>query len=377
MFLRLMRKLHVVPTHQPRKKRSTKVRRAPVGAAPGTLIADPDAHPPVLTLRLLGNVGQHEVHENVDLSTVMAARQTWPKIWLDCTGLANAEIVNEIGEAFQLHPLAREDVLNVGQRPKTEFHGDHTFVVLPMLDRGHDLQREQVSIFFSKNYVLTFQEREGDVFDPVRRRIEAGGKRLFERDADYLAYALIDSIIDAYFPLLEDRSEEIDQIEDEVLEYAEQDQLTRLYAMRREVRQLQRILWPIRDAIATLVRTESDHLSDDTRRFLTDTQDHAIQLLEMSETSRDTLTGLIELHMSLASARTNEVVNLLTIVSTIFIPLGFLAGVWGMNFDPNASPWNLPELDLYYGYPMALVIMLAIALGLLWYFRRKGWLGRD
>ncbi|RLQ86993.1 magnesium/cobalt transporter CorA [Notoacmeibacter ruber] len=365
------------PRRGRRKKRKDVIRRAPVGAAPGTLIADPDAHPPELTLRTLGDDGQHEVIRNVDLSDIVGARREWSKIWLDCTGLANVELVDRIGEAFGFHPLAREDVLNVGQRPKVEFHEDHVFVVLPMLDRRHEASREQVSIFFNRNYVVTFQERPGDVFDPVRKRIDAGGKRLFERDADYLAYALIDAIVDAYFPLLEDRSEEIDLIEDEVLEYAEQDQLTRMYEMRREVRQLQRTLWPMRDAIAALVRTDSDHLSDDTQRFLTDTQDHAIQLLEMSETSRDTLTGLIELHMSLASARTNEVVNLLTIVSTIFIPLGFLAGLWGMNFNPDVSPWNMPELSLYFGYPTALGLMLVVALGLIWYFRRKGWLGRD
>lgn len=360
-----------------RKKRREKTRRAPVGAAPGTLISDPDAHPPLLTLRLLGEDGRHEVHEDIALSEIDRLKTGWSKIWLDCTGLAQAGLVEQIGQRFGFHPLALEDVLNVGQRPKTEFHDDHLFVILPMLDTHHDRTREQVAIFFSRDFVITFQERPGDVFDPVRRRIEAGGKRLFGRGADYLAYALIDAIVDSYFPLLEARSEEIDRIEDEVLHFAEQEQLTRMYELRREVRHLLRILWPLRDAVATLVRTDSDILSDDTRRFLTDTQDHAIQLLEMSETHRDTLTGLIELHMSLASARTNEVVNLLTIVSTIFIPLGFLAGLWGMNFDPDVSPWNMPELSFYFGYPMALGLMLVIALGLLWYFRRKGWLGRD
>ncbi|MCP1198791.1 magnesium/cobalt transporter CorA [Notoacmeibacter sp. MSK16QG-6] len=365
------------PKRSRRKKRRDRTRRAPVGAAPGTLISDPDAHQPRLTLRVLGEDGRHEVHDDIALADLDRLGRGWSKMWLDCTGLAQAELVEEIGQRFGFHPLALEDVLNVGQRPKTEFHDDHLFVILPMLDGQNERGREQVAIFFSQTFVITFQERPGDVFDPVRRRIDAGGKRLFDRGADYLAYALIDAIVDGYFPLLETRSEEIDRLEDDVLDYAEQEQLTRMYEMRREVRHLLQLLWPLRDAVAALVRTESEILSDDTQRFLNDTQDHAIQLLEMSETHRDTLTGLIELHMSLASARTNEVVNLLTIVSTIFIPLGFLAGLWGMNFNPETSPWNMPELSLYFGYPTALGLMLIIALGLIWYFRRKGWLGRD
>ncbi len=373
----LAKRVYRGPGRPRRKKYPERIRRAPVGSPPGTLIADPNAHSPRLTLRLMDQEGNQQVHTDFAFDDLARQQAGWPKMWLDCTGLADADVIAQIGQHFGFHPLALEDVLNVGQRPKVEFHPGHVFVVLPMLHHDEGARREQVSIFFNTEFVVTFQERPGDVFDPVRRRIEAGGQRLFARGADYLAYALIDAIVDAYFPLLEARSEEIDHLEEEVLDAAEQEQLTRMYEMRREVRHLRQILLPMRDAVGSLVRTQSVSLSEDTQRFLNDTQDHSVQLLEMSETARDTLTGLIELHMSLSSARTNEVVKLLTIVSSIFIPLGFLAGLWGMNFDTDASPWNMPELDFYFGYPLALAIMATIAFGLLWYFHRKGWLGRD
>jgi magnesium transporter len=308
-------------------------KRSPVGASPGTLIADPAALPSRLRAVGISPTGI-ERFDSIGVGEIAALRARWPLLWVDCVGLGDANLIGEVGTVFGLHRLALEDVLNTGQRPKADFFDDHVFVVLKMIDEATpETRAEQLSLFFGQGFVVTFQENEGDCFDPVRQRLELGG-RLVTRGADYLAYALLDAIVDGYFPLLERKS----------------------------------------DAIGALIRTDSAFVAAETKLYLNDSYDHAVRLIEMVETFRDTLTGLIELHLSLQQARTNEVVNLLTIVSTIFIPLTFLAGIWGMNFDPDVSVWNMPELDSPFGYPMALGLMAVIAIMLIIYFRWKKWL---
>ena len=266
-----------------------------------------------------------------------------------------------------------EDIVNTGQRPKADLFDDYAYVVLKMFDSVHRSVPEQISLVFGEGFVLTFAEDEGDCFDPVRKRIAAGG-RLWARKSDYIAYALLDAIVDAYFPLLDTKSEAIDRMEDELLAGASREQASGLHHMRREIIQAKRWLWPVRDAIGTLMRAEHAFIHPETRIYFNDTYDHAVRVVEMTETLRETLTGLIELHLAMSQAKINEVINLLTIVSTIFIPLTFLVGVWGMNFDTHDSPWNMPELSAYYGYPVALLVMLAIAVALVAYFRWKKWL---
>lgn len=348
-------------------------KRSPVGAPPGTLVADPAAHPTTLCLTAISPDASRRF-DNVTLEEVERIQREWPLIWLDCIGLGDVELIGRIGEMFGLHRLALEDVVNTGQRPKVDFYDAYVFAVLNMIDVASATRHEQIAIFFGEGFVISFQERPGDSYDPVRRRIEAPASRVRSRKADYLAYMLIDTVVDSYFPMVDHAGDAIEALEDEVLRSTEKHQIRRLHDLRREMLFLKRSLWPLRDALAGLARADCPQLGEETKLYLRDTQDHAIQLIEIVETYRETLTGLIEMRLSLAQARTNEVINLLTMVSTIFIPLTFLAGVWGMNFDPDSSPWNMPELRAYYGYPAALGVMALIGFLLFAFFRWRKWL---
>ncbi|CAN7310344.1 magnesium/cobalt transporter CorA [Mesorhizobium sp. LjNodule214] len=357
-----------------RKRAPLKTRRPPVGASPGTLIADPSARRSELRLTLM-SPEKFETIENASIDDLNTHCDSWPVIWLDCTGLANIPLIEEIGRIFSLHPLALEDVVNTGQRPKVDFFEDHAFVVVRMIDDVTAHRYEQISVFFGKNFVVTFQEREGDPFNPVRKRIESSmPNRLRSRGADYLAYALIDAIVDSYFPPIEAAGEQVDSIEDQMLNTPHKHQMQQLHELRRDANVLKGVLWPMRDALATMIRNDVPYVKAETKIFLNDTLDHSLRLIELVETQRDMLTGLIEMHLSLSQARTNEVIGYLTIVSGVFMPLTFLVGVWGMNFDPETSPWNMPELRAHYGYPAALGFMAAVAVGLVAFFKWKKWL---
>lgn len=357
-----------------KKRRVFKARRSPVGASPGTLIADPSAEPTRLTLTLIA-ANKSKTVQDAGIGDVVKNLDRWPVLWLDCTGLADIALIEEIGQTFGLHPLALEDVVNAGQRPKVDFYDDHAFVVLSMIDDTATLRYEQIAVFFGEKFVVTFQERAGDPFDPVRKRVESStSSRLRTRGADYLAYALIDAIVDSYFAPIEACGEVAEKVEDEMLQGPQKRQMQQLQQMRRSINVLKAVLWPLRDALATLIRNDAPYVKAETKVFFNDTLDHAMRLIQMVETERDTMTGLIEMHLSLSQARTNDIISLLTIVSAIFIPLTFLVGVWGMNFDPDASPWNMPELRAYYGYPSALLFMFGVAIGLVAFFRWKKWL---
>ncbi|HSM19603.1 MAG TPA: magnesium/cobalt transporter CorA, partial [Hyphomicrobiales bacterium] len=275
-----------------------------------------------------------------------------------------------------LSPLALEDVVNVHQRPKAEEFDDHVFAVMRMVRPETGAETEQVSLFFGADYVISFQERPGDSFDPVRDRLRRDRGRLRQQGPDYLAYALIDAVIDGYFPVLEDYGEEIESLEDAVIGAPDPSQVERLHHMKRDLLLLRRAVWPMRDMINVLIRDESPFVSSQTRLYLRDPHDHAIRLMDIVETYREIATGLLDVYLLSMSAKLNEVMKLLTIIATVFIPLSFLTGLWGMNFD-RASPYNMPELGWRFGYPMALIVMFAIAAGLGWYFWRKGWLTDD
>lgn len=351
-----------------------KTRRSPVGASPGTLIADPAARRSELRLTLIARDRCREIPD-ASLEELTAARGEWPVVWLDCVGLANIQLIEQIGKIFGLHPLALEDVVNTGQRSKVDFFDDHAFVVVSMIDDPAINRFEQISLFVGDGFVVTFQEREGDPFDPVRKRIEASvPNRLRSKGADYLAYALVDSIVDSFFPLVETSSDLLDSIEDQMLNHPHKHQVRLLHEQRRQAGLVQRTLWALRDALAGLLRSDAAYVRAETKVYLNDTLDHVIRLIELVDTQRDMTTGLIEMHLSLSQARTNDIISLLTIVSAVFIPLTFLVGVWGMNFDPDASPWNMPELRAYYGYPAALIFMAVVAVGLVAFFKWKKWL---
>lgn len=351
-----------------------RAKRSPIGAPPGTLIADPAAPQPALTLT---GISEHSsmMFENASIETLRNCRAEWPLVWIDCVGLGNVELVGELGAIFGLHPLALEDTVNTSQRPKADFYDDHAYVVVRMIDDHAARRWEQISVFFGDNFVVTFQERAGDPFAPVRKRIQATlPNRLRSRKADYLAYALIDAIVDSYFVPIETIGDAIDRIEEEMLAEPRKTHLRDLHGLRREVVALKRALWPLRDALAALTRADVPYVHRETAVYFNDTLDHSVRLIDAVDTDRELLTELLDTHNSLSQARVSEVISILTIVSAIFIPLTFLVGVWGMNFDTEVSPWNMPELEWRYGYPAALGFMFVVALTLLGYFKLRRWL---
>lgn len=314
-------------------------------------------------------------HHGATLADIEGRAAGLPRIWVDVQGLAGVELIRALGERYGLHPLTVADVVHVHQRPKLESHDDLLFIVLRLPDRTGGLVTEQLSILLGRDFVLTFQERPGDCFDPVRERLRRPGGALRERGVDYLAYALIDALVDSYFPILESYGELIEALEEQVIAQPEPARVARIQRLRRELLEIRRALWPQREVLSALLREDTPCIAPGTRVFLRDCADHAAQLLDMVEIHREVASGLLDLHLSSLSTRMNEIMKVLTIIATIFMPLGFIAGLYGMNFDPEASPFNMPELHWRFGYPFALALMLAVALGMLAYFWRKGWIG--
>jgi magnesium transporter len=266
-------------------------------------------------------------------------------------------------------------VVNVHQRAKVEEYGDELFIVARMADLGCGAATEQLSMFVGKNYVLTFQEEPGDCWDPVRERIRKGVGRIRGAGPDYLAYALLDASIDAYYPVLEAFGERLDALEDAVLLRPDRGTIDSIHAMKSELLLLRRAIWPHREAIAHLSRDSTPLVTEATRIYLRDCYDHVVQIVDLVETYRELTADLKDLYMSAVSNRINETMRVLTIISTIFIPITFIAGIYGMNFDPSYSPFNMPELRWYLGYPFALGLMAVTGLGTLFYVWWQGWLG--
>jgi magnesium transporter len=312
--------------------------------------------------------------ENADLES-LGQRKTDGVVWINVDGSRHAETVKRLGDLFGLHALALEDVVNLGQRAKTDPFDEHLFIVIRMPAPGPRYAAEQVSIFLGKDFVITFQEQPGDVFEPVRERIRHGKGRIRKCGADYLAYALIDSVVDSYFPLLEALGERLEAVEDTVMVSPDQSVVAELHAIKADLLGMRRDLWPQRDALAELARDESALVRKKTAPFLRDCYDHNSQLIDLVQVYREVCSDLMSVYLSSVSNRMNEVMKVLTIIATIFIPLGFIAGLYGMNFNPERSAWNMPELNWVLGYPFALLLMLAVAVGLVVFFKKKGWLG--
>lgn len=284
-------------------------------------------------------------------------------------------MIQSIGTRFGLHHLALEDVVNVHQRPKVEDYGDHIYIVLRMAIPGPTSDTEQVSIFLSKTVVITFQERAGDSFEPVRQRIRQGKGRIRGEKVDYLVYALIDATVDGYFPALDVGGEALATLEDEVVISPKPEHIEHVHNLKRNLLALRRAIWPTRDLLSTLLRDEFGLVSDATRVYLRDVHDHTVQLIDIIETYREIASGLVDAYLSSQSTRLNEIMKFLTIMATVFLPLTFVTGLYGMNFDTE-SPWNMPELTWPFGYAFALLIMAGAAVGLLYLFWRRGWIGR-
>ena len=291
--------------------------------------------------------------------------------WINVTGLHDTEVLRELGEALDIHPLILEDVLNTGQRPKFEDYGDRLFCVARMLYRGTNgdaVVSEQVSLLLGANYLLTFQEMEGDVFDLIRNRIRTGKGRIRGMACDYLAYALLDAIVDHHFVILEDVGEKIEDLQEAVLGHPEAQTLEAIHQLKRDLIFMRKNLWPLREMVSNLDRSESALLSKELSPYLRDVYQHTIQVLDNVESSRDGLSSVLDIYMTVVSNRMNEVMKVLTVIATIFIPLTFIAGVYGMNFE------HMPELKWPMGYAGVWIVMIATAGVMLVFFKRRKWL---
>jgi magnesium transporter len=345
------------------------------GTAPGTLRIEADAKPTKLVL-----IDYSATHSSrVPLSEpedCIPYLDNESVSWIDVHGLGNEDVLMRLGKVFQLHPLMLEDVVNVPQRPKVEDYGDQLLIIarMVMIKPGDGFISEQVSFILSKHYLTTVQEEpEQDCFAPVRQRIKNDKGIIRKQGPDYLTYALLDAVIDGFFPVLEAYGERIEDLENEVVMTPSRHTLERIHLIRRELLDLRRAIWPQRDAINSLMRDGSDLISHEVSIYLRDCYDHTIQVLDMVETYRELASSLMDVYLSSISNKMNEVMKVLTVISTVFIPLTFVAGIYGMNFNPDKSPFNMPELNWYWGYLFCWAVMLTIAAALIYYFWCKGW----
>jgi magnesium transporter len=343
------------------------------GTMPGTLTAHAEASLCPVTLGAIAYDEASFREWSIPVSQVDSlAPPDKGVLWIDVFGLGDPGLVQSLGERFGFHRLALEDVLNVPQRPKVDRYDDHLLIVLR--ESHYPEISEQVSIFLSRSVVVTFQEREGDAFDPVRQRLRKGAGFLRTSGPDLLAYALCDAIIDGFFPTLEKLGEEADALEEKVFSEPGQETFREIRELKRRLLDVRHAVWPARDAMNELLRDESGLVHPATKTYLRDCYDHTVQLLDMVETFRDVASSLVDEHMMSVSNRMNEIMKVLTVIATIFMPLSFVASLYGMNFDRAASPFNMPELGWRYGYPMVLLAMAVAAAGMLWFFRRKKWM---
>ncbi|HSG08175.1 MAG TPA: magnesium/cobalt transporter CorA [Longimicrobiales bacterium] len=361
------------PIHQ-MKVMGRFVRRArkKPGAPPGTLVHTGEQKVERVRIRYLDyDAGQLSEAELPDIDACAPFKDSPTVSWINVDGLHDVDLIQRLGERFKWHPLMLEDIVSVGQRPKMEEYEGCVFMVLPMLSWDAERRQvvdEQLSLVLGERYVFTFQERFGDVFEGVRERLRNARGRIRSRGADYLAYALTDAVVDHYFHVLEGIGNVAEELETEVVDAPSQSTMHRLHALKRELISVRRAVWPLREMLATLVRSGEDVFTEETLLFMRDVHDHAVQVAETVESLRDVVSGGIDLYLSNVGYRTNEVMKVLTIMASIFIPLTFMAGLYGMNFE------YMPELHLWWAYPALLVLMAAVGGGMVVYFRRKGWL---
>jgi magnesium transporter len=342
-----------------------------IGTTPGSLVYVGDRKPGKTRIHVI-DYDESDLHEmdTPSLEQCVALKSTEKVSWINVEGLTDVETIKTIGEGFDIHPMILEDILDTGQRPKLEEYEDHICIVMKVLSFDREETRidsDQISIVLGRNYVISFHEG-GDQLEGVRNRIRSSKGRIRKMGPDYLAYALMDSIIDGYFSVIEGMGDIIEDIDIKVSSEAMEEAPKMINTLKRQMLVARRSIWPLREVIASMTRNESGLIGESTRIYVRDIYDHTVELIETIETFRDILSGLLEMHMSAVSKRMNEVMQVLTIIATIFIPLTFIAGVYGMNFI------NMPELTWEYGYPITWVVMIAIAVVLMVYFRRKRWI---
>jgi magnesium transporter len=349
-------------------------RRSEPGAPPGTISVDPLAPKPAVRVMAYGpdDMIEQDLKDPEELRPLL---EKWPVCWINVDGFGDVELLQRLGAALGIHPLALEDAVNLHQRPKLDQYDEGLFVVLRAPCVSDEVSTEQLSMFLAARFVVTFQATPGDWFDPLRERIRKKRGKVRTSGPDFLAYSLIDAVIDAYFPAVETYGDRIEELEQSLLDWVSTDMPARILRVRHDLLAFRRAVSPLRDTLSNLYGDDIDFISDESRVYLRDCYDHTLQLIDVIESYRDVATSLMEMYMSTMSNRTNDVVRVLTIITTLFMPLSFIAGIYGMNFHSERSPWNMPELDWFYGYPFAIALMLLTVGAFMVYFRRKGWLG--
>ncbi len=343
------------------------------GLPPGSLVHVGERQVDEIALSLIDyNPERINTRELATVAEASACLRSDSLSWLNIVGLHNTRLLEEIGATFGIHPLVLEDILNTDQRPKVEVFDDFLFVVVKMMrppsEGSDEIDVEQVSMIVSERFLITFQERPGDVFDSVRERLNAGKGRLRTAGADYLAHTLLDGIVDHYFLVLDHLAGQMDSIEETVLEQKDPQVSHRIHRLKHDLILVRKAVWPLRDMIGILLRDEPPPIKEDTLPFLRDLYEHTVHVVDTLDTYREMVSGLLEIHFSLVNYRMSEVMKVLTVIATIFIPLTFVAGIYGMNFA------HMPELEWQWAYPAVLAVMLGIAGGLLAYFRVKRWI---
>ncbi len=355
-------------------KRSSKSR----GLPPGSLVHVGEKKTEKVRISVIDySIGKFEEKEVKNVEECFSFKPKPSITWINIDGLHEIDVIEKLGKCFEIHPLVLEDILNTDQRPKMEDFEKYIFFILKMLfidDKTQEIHSEQVSLVLGKNFVISFQESIGDVFDAVRERIRKAKGRIRKNGTDYLVYSLIDAIVDNYFVILEKIGERVESMEEDLVSNPVPKTLQKIYNLKREMIYLRKSVWPLREVINGLLREESKLIKNSTHIYLRDLYDHTIQTIDTIETFRDMISGMLDIYMSSVSNKMNEVMKVLTIFAAIFIPLTFVAGLYGMNFSPDTSPFNMPELNFYWGYPMALFVMAIIGFVMLVYFRRKKWL---
>jgi magnesium transporter len=342
------------------------------GLSPGTLVHDGDKKVEKAKITIIDyDAAQFQEKEVETIEECFPFRDTPTVTWINIDGLHEVGIIEKIGKHFSIHPLILEDILHTGQRPKMEDFEDYIFLVVKMFyhdEKDNEIKMEQVSLLLGSNFVISFQEREGDIFNPIRERIRNHKGRIRMMKADYLGYALLDTIVDNYFIILEKIGEDIENMEEELVTRPTPETLQTIHNLKRELIVLRKSIWPLREVVNSLERGESPLINEATGVYLRDVYDHTIQVIDTIETFRDMVSGMLDIYLSSISNKMNEVMKVLTIIATIFIPLTFVAGLYGMNFE------FMPELKWHWGYFAALLVMAAVAVFMVFYFRRKRWL---
>jgi magnesium transporter len=359
--------------HSPRAPRKPDQRQSrTVGLPPGmpVLTAEPRSTRTTITA-ITYDVASYRETALASVRESEGMLQSGGITWLDICGLNDVAALEQLGQRFALHPLIIEDIANTGQRPKFEDYGDVMYVVLRhiRLDAGRsDVQSEQISLILGRNFVVSIEEQPSELFNPVRERIRKAQGRIRGSGADYLLYRLVDAVVDNYYVVLEKLGDDLEDLEDELIEGADRNDLTRIHYLRRQMIFLRKAVWPLRDVIASHQHGESALILRETALYFRDVYDHTVQALDTIETYRERLSDMMDIYLTGVDLKLNEVMKVLTIISTIFLPLSFLAGVWGMNFQ------FMPELAKPWGYPAALAVMALTVTGMLVYFRRRGWI---